>query len=236
VFLFIFMLEKLKREMQELSDPKRAEVNKWFFKTGPGQYGEGTQFIGVGTADKRRLAKKYIDLSLEEVQKLLDDEVHDFRFLGLVILTNKFTKSKDKKIVDFYLKNTKNINNWDLVDLSSYKILGEFLRDKDKSVLYKLAQSENLWERRIAVISCFAFIRNNDFKDALKISEMLLEDEHDLIHKAVGWMLREVGKRNQSVLEGFLKNHYKKMPRTMLRYSIERFEEDLRKKYLCGEV
>jgi len=123
-----------------------------------------------------------------------------------------------------------------LVDLSSYKILGEFLRDKDKSVLYKLAQSENLWERRIAVISCFAFIRNNDFKDALKISEMLLEDEHDLIHKAVGWMLREVGKRNQSVLEGFLKNHYKKMPRTMLRYSIERFEEDLRKKYLCGEV
>ena len=144
-------------------------------------------------------------------------------------------KSSKKEIFDFYLQNTKNVNNWDLVDLSAPNIVGDFLLERDREILYKLACSDNLWERRIAILSCFTFIRANQFDDTLKLSEMLLGDKHDLIHKAVGWMLREVGKRNEEVLEGFLRSHYQQMPRTMLRYSIERFEEEKRLKWLKGE-
>jgi 3-methyladenine DNA glycosylase AlkD len=172
------------------------------------------------------------------LQKLLSSKIHEYRLVALLILVQKY-KSADakaladkKEIVDFYLKNTKNINNWDMVDLSAHKILGEYYLDKDRKIIYMLARSKNIWERRIAVLTTFQFIKNNQFEDALKIAKMLLNDQHDLIHKAVGWMLREIGKRNQKVEEKFLMKYYKSMPRTMLRYAIERFSEKKRKFYL----
>jgi len=173
---------------------------------------------------------------LLDIQKLLDSKIHEHRLVGLLILVDKYEKSNNKEIVDFYLANTKNINNWDLVDLTAHKILGHYLLDKDRTLLYNLARSNDLWEKRISIISTFYFIKNNDFKDALKISEILLNDKHDLIHKAVGWMLREIGKRDQKAEEKFLKKYYKKMPRTMLRYAIEKFDEKKRKAYLRSEI
>ncbi len=235
------MLDKLKKELRENGDKERAEHSKRFFKTGKGEYGEGDVFLGLKVPDEREIVKKY-DLDFEDVQKLLDSDIHEERFAGLLILISRYKNKKAddelrREIFDFYLKNAKKgrINNWDLVDLSCHKVVGAYLVDKDRDVLYELVKG-NLWEKRIAIISCFAFIKNNDFKDALKISELLFKDKHDLIHKAVGWVLREVGKKNQSVEEDFLKKHYKTMPRTMLRYAIERFDEGLRKKYLGGEV
>ena len=230
------MLKKLKNDLKKAGNKKQATLLQRFFKTGPGQYGEGDIFLGIKVPVQRAIAKKY-DLGLKEIQKLLDSGIHEERLVGLFILIKKYVKSEDKKeIFNFYLKNTKRVNNWDLVDLSSHKIMGNYLLDKKRKILYKLAKSKNLWERRISIISTFAFIDNNDFKDALKIAEIHLEDSHDLIHKAVGWVLREIGKKDKKVLEGFLKKHYKQMPRTMLRYSIERFEENLRQKYLRGEI
>ena len=224
----------IKKDLQKLANPKQAEILQRFFKTGKGEYGEGDIFLGIKVPEQREVAKKY-DLTLEEIQDLLSDKVHEYRLTALFILVNKYKKSdkKNKKeIFDFYLKNTKSINNWDLVDLSAPNIVGDYLLDKDKSILYKLAKSDNLWEKRIAVLATFAFIKDNQFEDAFKISEILLKDNHDLIHKAVGWMLREIGKRNLEAEERFLNNHYKKMPRTMLRYAIERFPESKRKYYL----
>lgn len=174
-----------------------------------------------------------------DIQELLNSEVHEKRLIALLILIKKYKKSDSegkKEIFNFYLKNTKNIKNWDLVDLSCRDIIGNFLLDKNRDLLCKLAKSKNLWEKRIAIISTSEFIRNNQFEDTLKISEILLDDKHDLIHKAVGWMLREVGKKNLKAEEDFLKKHYKKMPRTMLRYAIERFEEKKRLSYLNGEI
>ncbi len=226
------MLEELKKELQELGNPENAEHAQRYFKTGKGQYGEGDIFIGISNPKIRALSKKY-DLSFEELQELLNSEIHEERLIGLLILIRNKNKESAFR---FYLKNTKRINNWDLVDLSAHKIIGEWLVGKDKKVLYDLAKSDNLWEKRISIISTFAFIRDNDFDDALAIAEILLNDSHDLIHKAVGWVLREVGKKNQEVEEEFLKKHYMNMPRTMLRYSIERFEEEKRKKYLKGEI
>jgi 3-methyladenine DNA glycosylase AlkD len=229
------MLNQIKTDLKNLRNPEKAKVLQKFFKTGKNQYGEGDIFLGINVPEQRKIAKKYSDLTLKELKKLLSSKIHEHRLTSLLILIIKFNKTDEhgkKEIVNFYLNNTNYINNWDLVDLSADKILGKYLLDKDKSILYKLAKSDNLWERRIAIISTFAFIKNNNFKDTLKIAELLLEDDHDLIHKAVGWMLREIGKRDQKIEEIFLKKHYKKMPRTMLRYAIERFDENKRKFYL----
>jgi len=226
------MLNALKEELERNKDAEKAKVYSRFFKTGKGEYGEGDLFLGLSVPKQRKIAKNYIDLNLDEIQELLLSKIHEHRLVALMILIFKYKKNFDKEIVDFYLQNTKNINNWDLVDLSAYQILGHYLLDKDKSILYKLAKSDNLWEKRISIISTYEFIKNNKFEDTLEISEILLNDKHDLIHKAVGWMLREVGKRNLETEEEFLKKYYKQMPRTMLRYSIEKFWEEKRKFYL----
>jgi 3-methyladenine DNA glycosylase AlkD len=225
----------IQQEIKSLANPKKAKLYQGFFKTGKGQYGEGDVFLGLTMPQTRVIAKKYFEeISLAEVQELIKSKYHEFRMCGLVILTYKYEKfaSERQEIYNFYLKNTKYINNWDLVDVTTPRIVGVHLLDKDRSILYKLATSSDLWERRIAVLATFPFIRNNNFEDCLAISEILLRDKHDLIHKAVGWMLREVGKKNQLVLEKFLEIHYKTMPRTMLRYAIEKFEEKKRGHYL----
>lgn len=229
------MLKELRKKFKKLSDKKRAKALASFFKTGKGQYGEGDIFIGLKSDDIKELAKEYKNLCFLDLKKLLKSKIHEERSLALDILVKKYRKEK-KKAVGFYLENLRGVNNWDLVDGSAYKILGDYLIDKDKKILYKLAKSENLWERRIAIISTFAFIRKNRFKDSLRIAEILLRDKQDLIHKAVGWMLREIGKRDLSAEEEFLKKHYHNMPRTMLRYAIERFEEKKRKAYLKGKI
>jgi 3-methyladenine DNA glycosylase AlkD len=229
------MLDQIKNEMAQLSDPDRAKNLSWFFKTGKGQYGEGDIFLGIPVPEQRKVAKKYVDLSLEDLQELLKSKVHEHRFTALVILISKYRKAEEsgkKAIFDFYLKNTDNVNNWDLVDLSAPRIVGDYLINRERSILYKLAKSDSLWERRISILSTFTFIDNNDFEDALNISELLLHDEHDLIHKAVGWALREIGKRDQNMEERFLAKHCLLMPRTMLRYAIEKFDEAKRKRYL----
>lgn len=225
-------------DLDSLADPVRAKNSAWFFKTGPGQYGEGDKFIGITVPAQRAVAKKYKDLPLTEIDKLLRNPIHEYRLTGFMLLVYKFEKadSKAKKeIFDFYLAHTACANNWDLVDSSAGYIIGAWLSDKPKErkILYKFAKSKNLWERRIAIISTQALIKNNDFADTFAIAELLLSDTHDLIHKAVGWMLREVGKRDLAAEEIFLKKHYKIMPRTMLRYAIEKFPEWKRKFYLA---
>jgi len=233
------MLNQLKQDLQALANPKQAEVLQRFFKTGEGDYGEGDVFLGIKVPVQRKIAKKYFGLSLPKIKELLKSKIHEHRLIGLLILDGKYKKANEEEkenIFNFYLQNIKSVNNWDLVDLSAPNIFGNFLLNRDKNILYKLVRSENLWEKRIAIISTFAFIKKEEFEDVLAISELLLDDTHDLIHKAVGWMLREVGKRNQEILEGFLKEHYKNIPRTMLRYAIERFEEGKKKKYLRGEI
>jgi 3-methyladenine DNA glycosylase AlkD len=233
------MLNKLIEDLQKLGSPEKAEILQRFFKTGKGQYGEGDIFLGIMVPEQRKLARKYSDLSLPKIQELLKSKIHEHRLVGLIILNEKYKKSDERNranIFNFYLKNTKKINNWDLVDLSAPNIVGDFLSDKKKKILYDLASSENLWEKRISIIATSSFIRKSEFEDALRISRILMGDSHDLIHKAVGWMLREIGKKDLETLERFLREHYKSMPRTMLRYSIERFPEDKRKKYLKGEI
>jgi len=229
------MLDQIKRDLLQLSNPEKAKKLSGFFKTGKGHYGEGDIFLGIPVPEQRKVAKKYIDLSLNDIQELLSSKIHEHRLTSLIILVTKYEKADNSgkdEIFSFYLKNTENINNWDLVDLSAPKIVGDYLFNKDTSILFKLAKSDNLWERRIAVLSTFTFIRNNDFEDALHISKLLLHDGHDLIHKAVGWMLREIGKRDQKVEEQFLSEHCMQMPRTMLRYAIEKFDKNKRKFYL----
>jgi 3-methyladenine DNA glycosylase AlkD len=229
------MLNMIKWELLQLSNPDHAKRLAGFFKTEKGQYGEGDLFLGIRVPEQRKVAKKYTKLGLNDIQELLNSKFHEHRFTALVILISKYLKAEEsckEEIFRFILKNTANINNWDLVDLSAPKIIGDYLVDKDKSILYELAKSENLWERRISILATFKFIADNDFIDALKISEILLKDKHDLIHKAVGWALREIGKRNQRIEEQFLNKHATKMPRTMLRYAIEKFEEKKRKSYL----
>src|SRR3989344_3550278 len=215
-------LNSIKKDLQAESDPLKKKGLSRFFKTGKGEYGEGDIFLGVTVPKIRRVAKKYKDVSLDEIRTLLRSLIHEERLTALLILVENFRKADETEkteIFNLYLKNTKYINNWDLVDLSASRIVGEFLKDKPVDILYTLAKSKSLWERRIAIIS-----------------KILLTDRHDLIHKAVGWMLREVGKRSFKTEEGFLKKHYKKMPRTMLRYSIEKFPEKLRLRYLTGVV
>ena len=224
------MIDKLKQDLQKYANKDKSLVLSRFFKTGPGQYGEGDKFLGVKVPEQREVAKKYHkNISFDELQQLLNSDIHEYRLTAALILTYKTNK---KEVYDFYLKNFKNINNWDLVDLTAPNIVGNYLLDKDRSILYKFANSTHLWTKRIAILSTFAFIKNRQYEDSIKISEILLNDNHDLIHKAVCWMLREIGKKDEKVLIEFLNKHHKKMPRTMLRYSIERLTEGQRKFYL----
>ncbi|MDD4074101.1 MAG: DNA alkylation repair protein [Candidatus Pacebacteria bacterium] len=217
------------KELQSKRDKKRAVILSRFFKTGKGEYGEGDIFLGIVVPVQRIIAKKYVDIPFRDIQRLLNSKIHEYRLTGLLILVEK----KDKeKVFDFYLKNTKNINNWDLVDLSAPKIIGDYLNNKKREILYSLAVSDNLWERRISIVSTFSFIKNNDFKETIKIAEILLNDKHDLIQKAVGWMLREVGKRDKDIEKDFLDKYYRNMPRTMLRYSIEKFSPKEKEFYM----
>jgi len=230
------MLEKIKKDFEKLKNPEKSSILSRFFKTDRGEYGEGDVFLGIMVPLQRKIAKRYWNtINLSDLQELLKSKIHEHRLTALFMLIFKYERSSDdekKKIASFYLKNTKRINNWDLVDLSAPKILGEYLLNKNRKVLYRLAKSKNVWEKRIAMLSTFAFIKNNQFEDALKISEILINDSHDLIQKAVGWMLREIGKRNLKAEEIFLKRHFRKMPRTMLRYAIEKFPEKKRLAYL----
>ena len=225
-----------KKELHSHIKRGKAEALSRFFKTGRGEYGEGDVFLGVMVPETRTVAKSFKKLSHQEIKKLLNSKYHEERLLGILILVENFvvgTESEKEKIYKFYLKNIKRINNWDLVDLSAPKIVGGYLYKKDKKILYKFAKSKNLWERRVAILATFHFIYKNNFTETFKIAETLLNDGHDLIHKAVGWMLREVGKRiSVSELEEFLDKYAELMPRTMLRYAIERFPERLRKVYI----
>lgn len=233
-------LKQLQKDIRKSASPVKANASQWFFKTGKGQYGEGDVFLGLTVPETRKLVKNYHDLSLNDVEKLLHSKYHEERLIAVLVLVEQFRKADEKlqkQIYDYYLANTKYINNWDIVDSSAHKVIGAYLRNKDRSVLQKLAHSESLWERRIAIIATFAFIANHEHKDTLAIADILLGDKHDLIQKAVGWSLREVGKRiSQNIEEEFLKTRYTNMPRTMLRYAIERFPEEKRKAYLMGNV
>lgn len=229
------MIKNLVSDLVKVKNPQKAKLLSGYFKTGKGEYGEGDVFWGIMVPVARGIAKKYEDLALVDIQKLLKSKVHEQRSIALYILVSRYKQGdsvQKKEIFDFYLKNTGKINNWDLVDCSAPYILGDYLLNSDKKILYKLANSNNIWERRIAIISTLGFIKENKFDDTLKIAEKLLTDKHDLIHKAVGWALREVGKRNLEVEEKFLMLYYKKMPRTMLRYAIERFGSEKRRFYL----
>ncbi len=232
--------KEISLELETLRSKEKEEFFPRFFKTGPGEYGEGDIFIGITVPNARKVAKNNIHSNLSTVEKLLHSNIHEYRLTALLILVEKFSRIKDdsykKEIVDLYIRNYDYINNWDLVDLSCYKILGPWLSDKDRSLLYEWANTEHLWKQRIAIITCMYFVRNNDFKDCLNLAEILLNHNHDLIHKAVGWLLREVGKRDIDTEKEFLKKHYKKMPRTMLRYAIEKFPNKERQKYLKGRI
>jgi 3-methyladenine DNA glycosylase AlkD len=224
-------------DLRKLANKKKAEQLQGYFKTGKGEYAEGDKFIGLTVPQVRAIAKKYKELPLTDVEKLLHSPIHEYRLTALIILTEKFKRAENKReIVDIYLRNTKYINNWDLVDLSSHEILGTFLLNKPRKILFTLAKSKNIWERRIAVISTFAFLRQHDTSDSMALADMLLHDTHDLMHKAVGWMLREVGKRDEKTLVDYLSTRYTAMPRTMLRYAIEKFDEKRRARYLHGQI
>jgi 3-methyladenine DNA glycosylase AlkD len=232
------MLDQIRSELLALGDQERAKKLAGFFKTGKGQYGEGDVFLGIPVPEQRKVAKRYIGLSLDELLELLRSKIHELRLTALLILVLKYSKANDSEkemIYNFYLKNTKFVNNWDLVDLTAPKIVGDYLVYRKRTILLELVKSVSLWERRIAVLATFCFIKNNDFNDAFSISRVLIKDEHDLIHKAVGWMLREIGKRDQKALEEFLMKYYKQMPRTMLRYAIEKFDAKKRKYYLSKQ-
>jgi 3-methyladenine DNA glycosylase AlkD len=230
--------EQLFNDLSLLSNPEKALFLPKFFKTGKGEYGEGDQFLGVTVPDQRKIAKKYWkEIEGKELGVLITSPFHEVRLTTLFMLVSKFEKSKTplekKQWVDFYLKNKQYVNNWDLVDSSAHLIMGSWLFDKDRTILYDLANSGNLWDQRIAIMSTFYFIRKKDFEDTLKLSEILLSHKHDLIHKAVGWMLREVGNRDYQTEYDFLEKHYKIMPRTMLRYAIEKFDPKVREMFMA---
>jgi 3-methyladenine DNA glycosylase AlkD len=227
------------RKLEAQANPDRAAASQRYFKTGPGEYGEGDLFIGVSMPDARRLARTFGNLPLPEVITLLHSPVHEARMLALLLLCRRYPGADGalrEQIYQTYLGNTRFINNWDLVDSSAPNIVGVHLERQDRSVLYFLAESSLLWERRIAIMATFHYVRLGDFSDALQIARRLLYDREDLIHKAVGWMLRETGKRDQTTEERFLKEHCRQMPRTMLRYAIERFPDELRRQYLDGRA
>ncbi|MFA6548028.1 MAG: DNA alkylation repair protein [Candidatus Magasanikbacteria bacterium] len=232
------MSEKLKKLLDDLktqANPQQATILRRFFKTEKGQYGHGDIFLGIKVPIQRKIAKNFLNLPFPDLTILLNSKVHEHRLVAILIMIDQFKKgdySQKNKIYKFYLKNYKNINNWDLVDISAPSIVGQWLKDKPKDVLYKLARSKNLWQKRVAIISTFNFIRNGDFDEAFKIIEILIKDDHDLIHKAIGWMLREIGKRDEKKEKDFLNKHCKQMARTTLRYAIEKFNKKERNYYL----
>jgi 3-methyladenine DNA glycosylase AlkD len=233
------ILAAVRRDIRALGSPERAKHSLRFFRTGPGEYGEGDKFLGLTVPEMRAIAKRYRDLGHEDVLKLLQSEWHEDRVVALLLLVEGYHRGDDsrrQKIHGDYLANTRRINNWDLVDMSAGQLVGRHLDATEISLLEKLARSKDLWERRIAIVSTFHFIKQRELAPTLRIAEMLLEDSHDLIHKAVGWMLREVGKKDRKALDAFLAKHYREMPRTMLRYAIERHPESTRKRYLAGTI
>lgn len=231
--------QEIEQELHALANAETAANLAWFFKTAPGEYGEGDRFYGIRVPVLRKLAKKYQALDLTGCRTLLCSPYHEARLLALLILVRHYDRGDEEtrtKIYHLYLTHTAYVNNWDLVDSSAEHIIGRHLMERDRSVLYTLACSSSVWERRIAIMATFHFIKAGSFEETLRLADVLLNDTHDLIHKAVGWMLREVGKRDQAVAEGFLRPRYRQMPRTMLRYAIERYPENLRQQYLRGEI
>ena len=232
-------LAMLRAELYALADPADAIHLQRFFKTAPGEYGAGDKFLGLRVPALRKLVRDYRQLKDADALEMLASSWHEERLLALMLLVDGYDRgdeSRRERIHRAYLEHSRYINNWDLVDASAEHIVGPHLEAREIALLERLARSDDIWERRIAIISTFHFIKRNEFAPTLKIARLLLEDSHDLIHKAVGWMLREVGKRDRDVEDAFLKKHYKKMPRTMLRYAIERHPETLRKRYLAGTV
>jgi 3-methyladenine DNA glycosylase AlkD len=229
--------KEVEARLRALADAETAAGMRRFFKTGPGQYGAGDRFLGIKTAPLRRLAREFWALPLAEAKKLLCSADHEARMLALLVLVGAFEEGDEARrqaIHNLYLASTARVNHWDLVDASAPTLVGGFLVGRDRGLLTRLAGSASLWERRIAVVATLPFIRRGEFADTLRVAGMLLGDRENLIHKAAGWMLREVGKRDQAVLEGFLARHCRRMPRTMLRYAIERFPEAKRQQYLKG--
>lgn len=231
------MYDQIVKTLNTLKSKEKSTILQRFFKTGKGEYGEGDIFIGLTVPEQRRIAKQFQTTDFSDLKRLLQSKIHEHRLTALEILVMKYEKAKSEsekeKSVKFLLKNLRGVNNWDLVDLSAPYILGDWLIDrKDRDVLYKFAASKNLWERRIAIVSTYTLIRAGQFSDTIKICEILMKDEQDLIHKACGWMLREVGKKSEKTLIKFLDKNVKRMPRTMLRYSIERLPEEFRLYYL----
>lgn len=227
--------DKITRSLRAYSNRKDAKILSWFFKTGPGEYGEGDSFLGIRMPILRKLVREYRSAPVPIAVRLLKSPWHEVRLFALLLMVEHFTRgdTKAKRLVfKTYMANRKNVNNWDLVDLSAPYISGPWLFDHNRSCLYSLVKSSRLWDRRIAILSTFFFIRRNDFKDTLRLAVTLLDDNEDLMHKAVGWMLREVGKRDVAVLKRFLDTHADKMPRTMLRYAIERFPQAVRRYYM----
>lgn len=233
---------EIKQALFQLSDPQKKEYLPYFFKTGKGEYGEGDLFIGVVVPLQRQLVKKYKTMALEEIEILLNDAYHECRLTALLFLVNMFNRSKDprerQQFYDFYIARVDNINNWDLVDLSARDIVGGYLWDKSREPLYKFAREEHLWLQRISIVSTYYFLKREDYRDTLALSDILLHHPHDLIHKAVGWMLREVGKMAPEVLHHYLieMHRYQKMPRTMLRYAIEKYPEETRQDFLKNRI
>lgn len=233
--------DKAYSDLLSYVDPEKSAHYLGYFKTGSGEYSEGDKFLGISVPNQRKVAKKYPNMPLSEVQKLIEHEIHECRLTAVLLLVYRIERASPdilEEVAGFYLRNLQYVNNWDIVDSSCRHILGPFLENKERDLLYDLARSGDLWERRISIVTCYHFIRNNDFSDTLALADILLEDDHDLIQKAVGWMLREVGNRDLDTEVLFLQedDRYKKMPRTMLRYAIEKFEEPIRKKYLAGTV
>jgi 3-methyladenine DNA glycosylase AlkD len=236
----MFLLKKIQSDLHKLADPAKAETLQRFFKTGPGQYGYGDKFLGITVPKQRVLAKTYSEmLQLNDIRSLLASKLHEERLLALLVLVLQYKKAdplRQKQIYNFYFANVSGVNNWDLVDLSAPYIVGVHLFDKEKDFLHELVRSKSLWQRRIAIVSTLYFVRNDFYKETLGLAKKLLHDEEDLMHKATGWALREVGKRDFATLDNFLSKYYQVMPRTMLRYAIERFPEKLRLSYLHGKI
>lgn len=235
------MYNRITEDLKRFAEPNRVELLEKYFKVIPGEYGFGDKFIGVRVPNQRSVSKKYFKaVSFEDLSKLMCSKIHEFRLTGVFMLVLKFEKEKSesnrKEFVDFYLEHLKFMNNWDLVDSSAYKILGVYLEDKDPKLLYDFAYSDNLWKQRVSIVTTYAFIRNGNYLHTLEISKILLHHDHDLIYKAVGWMIREVGNRNFEKAYQFLTIHYHEMPRTMLRYAIEKYPEDIRQDFLKGRV
>ncbi len=232
-------VQNIRERLNQLADPQQAVNLQRFFKTGSGDYGEGDRFLGLRVPQIRKLVKDFATMQLKDIQRLLRSEFHEERLLALLLMVQRFQHGDTQEresLYRRYLASTRYINNWDLVDASAEHIVGAWLFDKSREPLYSLARSAFLWERRIAIIATFHFIKQGEFGESLQLAEHLLQDSHDLIHKAVGWMLREVGKRDRDAEEAFLRKHYRQMPRTMLRYAIERFPENLRQAYLKGRI